>query len=93
MCRYTLAFDWGKRLERLTAQQVADALTYEALSNGGVSAIVRACRTDGRAKSVALQYVGPGGDYLAAFTDLPQTSPIVVHLAQALFEANSEMGY
>lgn len=93
MCRYTLAFDGGKRLERLTAQEVACALTYDALSNGGTLAIVRACRTDGRTKSVALKYVGPDGDYLAAFTDLPQTSPIVAHLAQNLFEANSEMGY
>lgn len=42
MCYYTLTFDWGKRLERLTAQDVADALTYDALSEGGTSAIVRA---------------------------------------------------
>lgn len=46
MCRYTLAFDYGMRLERLTAQQVADALTYEALSSGG--AAVRAGLPHGR---------------------------------------------
>lgn len=93
MCYYTLSIDGGPRLERLSADSVAHAVTYEALRNGGASATVRAARADSRAHTLDLHYTGPGGDYLAAVTSLPAESPIVRFLVRYLRDANADNGY
>lgn len=93
MCYYTLSIDGGARLERLSADGVAHAVTYEALRNGGACSTVRACRTGAKAHTLDLDYTGPGGDYLAAVTSLPATSPIVRYLVDLLDECNADQGY
>ena len=93
MCYYTLSIDGGARLERLRADGVAWAVTYEALRNGGASATVRACRTGAKAHTLDLHYTGPGGDYLAAVTSLSAKSPVVRFLARYLSDANEDNGY
>lgn len=93
MCYYTLSIDGGPRLERLSADNVAHAVTYEALRNGGASATVRAARAGSRAHTLDLHYTGPGGDYLAAVTSLQAESPIVARLIDYMQEANADQGY
>lgn len=93
MCYYTLSIDGGARLEHIDAEDVARAVTYEALSNGGACSTVRACRTGAKAHTLDLHYTGPGGDYLAAVTSLSAKSPIVRFLARYLSDANADQGY